>query len=461
MMTSTGQPSSDGLIASSAQRVVVGLGATGLSVARYLAHRGERFAVVDTRAEPPGLAQLRRELPGISVFAGEIPQSLLNAASELIVSPGLAPDLPFLLEAEAAGAAIRGDVDLFARAARAPVVGITGSNAKSTVTALVGAMAAAAGMKVGVGGNLGTPALDLLADDRELYILELSSFQLERSGSLDLAVACVLNLSADHLDRHGNLQRYHQAKHRIFRGCRHAVVNSDDPLTIPPGGDGMQVSAWRLREPDLHGYGVHRDDQGVEWLARGFDNLLPVSEIALAGRHNLANALAAVAIAHSAGLPTAAVLHGLRHFRGLPHRCQLVAERGGVRWIDDSKATNVGAARAAIEGMGRGRNLVLIAGGRGKGGDYTALVGPVSAHCKALLLIGETAGRLARDLGDAVSVQHCTSLRQAVQLAASLAVAGDCVLLSPACASFDMFRDYAQRGDEFAAAVRDLPGEVV
>lgn len=460
MMTSPRHPADDGLIASSAQRVVVGLGATGLSVARYLAHRGERFAVVDTREQPPGLAQLRDEFPQVSVFAGDIPQSLLNAASELVVSPGLAPDLPFLVEAAKAGAQIRGDVDLFAEAAQAPVIGITGSNAKSTVTALVGAMAQAAGSRVGVGGNLGTPALDLLADDRELYVLELSSFQLERSDSLNLAVACVLNVTADHLDRHGSLQRYHQAKHRIFRGCRHAVVNSDDPLTIPPGGDGMQVTAWRPREPDLHGFGVHREDDGSEWLALGFDNLLPVADIALAGRHNLANVLAATAIGHSAGLPMTAILQALRSFAGLPHRCQVVRERNGVRWINDSKATNVGAAQAAIGGLGQGRNLVLIAGGRGKGGDFAALARPVSAHCKAVLLLGETAAQLEADLKGAAPVQHCDSLQQAVQLAASLAAAGDCVLLSPACASFDMFRDYAERGDVFAAAVRELPGGV-
>ena len=458
MMTTAGQPANGGLIASSSRRVVVGLGTTGLSVVRFLANRGERFSVVDTRAEPPGLEQLRRDFPEVSVFAGDIPQSLLNAASELIVSPGLAPDLPFLAEAENAGAIIRGDVDLFAQAAQAPVIGITGSNAKSTVTALVGAMAETAGVNAGVGGNLGTPALDLLADSRELYVLELSSFQLERSGSLDLAVASVLNLTADHLDRHGTLQRYHQAKHRIFRGCRHAVVNSDDPLTIPPGGDGMQATAWRPREPDLHGFGLHRDDQGVEWLSRGFDDLLPVSEIGLAGRHNLANALAAVAIADSAGLPMAAIVQTLRAFRGLPHRCQLVSERDGVRWINDSKATNVGAAQAAIDGMGREHALVLIAGGRGKGGDFKSLSRSVSAHCKAVLLIGETAAQLEADLADAAPLQRCDSLEQAVAVAASLAEAGDCVLLSPACASFDMFRDYTQRGEAFAAAVHDLPG---
>ena len=461
MMTPARQSPDDGIIASSAQRVIVGLGVTGLSVARYLARCGERFAVVDTRPEPAGLAELRAEQPQVAVFCGEIPQSLLNAASQLIVSPGLAPDLPFLSEASASGATVIGDADLFVEAAQAPVIGITGSNAKSTVTALVGAMAEAADMNVGVGGNLGTPALDLLADDRQLYVLELSSFQLERSQSLNLAVACVLNLTSDHLDRHGSMPKYHQAKHRIFRGCRHAVVNSDDPLTIPPGGDGMQVSAWRPREPDLHGFGVHRDDEGVEWLSLGFTDLMPVADLALQGRHNLANALAALAIGRSAGLPMPAMLDALRSFAGLPHRCQLVLERSGVRWINDSKATNVGAAKAAIEGMGIGRNLILIVGGRGKGDDFKALARPVARHCKRVLLLGETAEQLARDLGEAAPVQHCATLDEAVLAAQACAASGDCVLLSPACASFDMFRDYVERGEHFAAAVRSLSGGVL
>jgi UDP-N-acetylmuramoylalanine--D-glutamate ligase len=449
------------LIASNRYRAVVGLGASGLATARYLHRRGEPFVVLDTRREPPGLAALRREMPAVSVFAGELPQSVLDGAFELIVSPGLAPELPFLAAATAAGATLCGDVDLFTEAARAPVLGITGTNAKSTVTALVGAMATAAGRRVAVGGNLGTPALDLLDDDTELYVLELSSFQLERSRSLGLAVACVLNLTPDHLDRHGSMPRYHQAKHRIFHGCQQAVVHSDDPLTIPPLRPDLGVVGWRQREPDLHGFGLRRED-GSEQLAHGFELLLPTAEIAMPGRHNVANALAALAIGHAAGLPREAMVEALRRFRGLPHRCEVVAEAGGVRWINDSKATNVSATFAALEGLGGecdgGGRLLLIAGGRGKGDDYRALRAAVAAHCGAVFTIGEMAPALAEALAGAAPVTACGTLAEAVAAAAAAARTADTVLLSPACASFDQFADYQARGDAFAAAVRDLPG---
>lgn len=452
------QSMSPGLIASSRYHVVVGLGSTGLSVARHLRALGESFVVVDTRAEPPLLEALRAEMPEVRVYAGEMPAQVLAAASELIVSPGLSPEEPWLQTAVSEGASLLGDVDLFMRAAAAPVVGITGSNAKSTVTALVGEMALAAGLDAGIGGNLGTPALELLDPARQLYVLELSSFQLERSLSLGLAVAAVLNISPDHLDRHGSMPRYHQAKHRIFHGARCAVVHSDDPLTIPPQAQGRTQLGWRLREPELHGFGLRRDEQGRQWLAQGFELLLPVDAMAMHGQHNVANALAALAIGHAAGLPMAPMLDVLRSFEGLPHRCAEVAVIDGVRYINDSKATNVGAAEAAIRGLGAGRNLLLIAGGRGKGGDYRALAAPVRAHCRHVLLIGEAAAELAATLADCARCEPCASLEQAVQRAAALAQPGDVVLLSPACASFDMFSGYAQRGDAFAAAVRALPG---
>ena len=445
------------LIASNRYRAVVGLGASGLATARYLHARGEPFVVLDTRPEPPALAALRREMPTVTVFAGELPQTVLDGAFELIVSPGLALELPFLQAATAAGAALCGDVDLFLEAAGAPVVGITGTNAKSTVTALVGAMAEAAGRRVAVGGNLGTPALDLLADDRDLYVLELSSFQLERSRSLGLAVACVLNLTPDHLDRHGSMVRYHQAKHRIFHGCARAVVHSDDPLTIPPQRSDLDVLPWRLREPDLHGFGLRRE-AGVEQLAHGFDCLLPTAALAMPGRHNVANALAALAIGTAAGLPRAAMVDTLRRFRGLPHRCEVVAEVQGVRWINDSKATNVSATKAALSGLGGDGRLLLIAGGRGKGEDLAALRAPVSAHCAAVFTIGESAAALAEALGEDVPVTGCGTLAAAVAAAAAAAGPGDTVLLSPACASFDQFADFEARGEAFRTAVQRLGG---
>mgnify|MGYP001588047408 FL=1 len=447
------------LIASSEHRLVMGLGPTGLSVARYLYARGEIFTVVDTRSDPPGLEELRREMPEVPVFTGDIPDAVLTSASALVVSPGLALDEPIVARAIEAGAEVTGDIDLFAAAATAPVVGITGSNAKSTVTALLGVMAERAGLAAGVGGNLGTPALELLDESCQLYIVELSSFQLERAGNLDLAVAAVLNITPDHLDRHGSMPRYHQAKHRIFRGCSKAVANRDDPLTIPLVDDQVEVISWRMGEPELNGFGLRVID-GVEQLCQGFEPLLPVAELGLAGRHNVANALAAVAIGFAAGLPLPAMLAALRTFAGLEHRCQRVALIDGVQYINDSKATNVGATQAAIEGLGRDHNLWLLAGGVGKGADFSALRQPVQSHCRGVILFGEAAPELAERLAGNVPIMQVQSLAEAVETAAARAQRGDTVLLSPACASFDMFTSYVARGEAFCRLVEALgPGE--
>jgi UDP-N-acetylmuramoylalanine--D-glutamate ligase len=439
----------------SGYRVVVGLGSTGLSCARFLQQRNLPFTVVDTREQPPGLGELRRELPEVAVFTGDYPSELIAGAAEIVVSPGVAMDAPIVLEALAAGVAVVGDIDLFMREAAAPVVGITGSNAKSTVTELLGQMARDAQLNVGVGGNLGTPALDLLSAERELYVLELSSFQLERSRQLGLAVATVLNVSADHLDRHGDLPGYHLAKHRIFQGCNKVVVNRDDPLTMPLVGPGVQVISWGMNEAHGNDFGL-RQENAVEYLCHGATALLPATELQLAGRHNVANALAALALGHSAGLPMQAMLHTLRTFKGLPHRCELVAEIVGVRYVNDSKGTNVGATEAALRGLGGDRNVLLIAGGQGKGADFTVLEPAVTAHCKQLLLMGEDAPLLARALSSAAPVRLVASLEEAVTAAATSATRGDVVLLSPACASFDMFSGYVQRGETFRALVTRL-----
>jgi UDP-N-acetylmuramoylalanine--D-glutamate ligase len=445
-------------VANNEYRVVVGLGATGLSCARFLLQRGLHFAVVDTRAQPPGLAELRREMPGIEVYAGDYPQELIAGAVELIVSPGVAMDASVVVDAVIAGVEVIGDIDLFVREATAPVVGITGSNAKSTVTELLGQMARDAKLNVGVGGNLGTPALELLAPERELYVLELSSFQLERAHRLGLEVATVLNVSADHLDRHGTMPRYRKAKHRIFNGCKKAVVNRDDPLTIPLLSADVDVVSWCMSEPEARGCGL-REDAGVEYLCHGDDLLMPVAELSLAGRHNVANALAAMALGYSVGLPPASMTDTLRTFRGLPHRCELVAEVDGVRYINDSKGTNVGATEAALYGLGGERNVLLIAGGQGKGADFGQLQTAVARHCKLLLLLGEDASLLEQALSRSVPVLRVASLEEAVAAAASRAARGDVVLLSPACASFDMFSGYVERGNTFAARVRDLAEE--
>jgi UDP-N-acetylmuramoylalanine--D-glutamate ligase len=442
-------------IADSEYRVVVGLGTTGLSCARFLSQRGLPFAVVDTRFEPPGLDEFRREMPDVELYTGEYPQAVVTGAAELIVSPGVSMDAGIVEEAAAAGVDVVGDIDLFMREAKAPVVGITGSNAKSTVTELLGQMARDAHLNVGVGGNLGTPALALLAPERELYVLELSSFQLERAHRLGLSVATVLNVSADHLDRHGTLSRYRTAKHRIFGGCQRAVVNRDDALTVPVLDSDVDVVSWCMAEPEAEGFGL-REQAGVEYLSRGQQLLMPVSELSLEGRHNVANALAATALGFCAGLPLDAMMTTLRTFKGLPHRCELVAEIDGVRYVNDSKGTNVGATEAALNGLGGANNVLLIAGGQGKGADFAQLQQAAERHCKLLILLGEDAPLLEQALHSSAPVLMVSSLAEAVAAAAAQAVRGDVVLLSPACASFDMFTGYVERGNTFAAHVRAL-----
>jgi UDP-N-acetylmuramoylalanine--D-glutamate ligase len=447
------------LIASTNNRVIVGLGATGLSCARYLHGTGARFCVVDTREQPPGLEELRTQMPEVPVFVGDYPQDIITGAAELVVSPGVALDQPVVALAREAGVGVVGDIDLFMREAQAPVIGITGSNAKSTVTELLGRMARDAGLDAGVGGNLGTPALDLLAPGRELYVLELSSFQLERAGTLGLSVAAVLNISADHLDRHGSMPAYHQAKHRIFRGCQAAVVNRDDPLTVPLVPREVEVVGWRMGEPEPGDYGLRIVD-GREFLCRGFEALLSVDELSLPGRHNVANALAALALGNCAGLSVQVMTGTLKTFPGLPHRCEPIGDVDGVRYVNDSKGTNVGATEAALQGLGGERDIVLIAGGQGKGADFNVLREAVARHCRRVVLIGEDAMKLEQALRGAVDTVRASSMADAVNKAAAAARPGDTVLLSPACASFDMFSGYEERGEAFCAAVAAHKGGV-
>lgn len=445
------------LIASDQFRIVVGLGKSGLSLVRFLARQGLPFAVVDSRANPPELATLREQFPQVEVRCGELDVEFLCRAAELLVSPGMALATPALQQAAARGVKMSGDIELFARYAKAPIIAITGSNAKSTVTTLVGEMAVAAGKHVAVGGNLGTPALELLADDVELYVLELSSFQLETTANLNAAVATVLNISEDHMDRYSGLPAYHQAKHRIFRGAKHVVINRQDALSRPLLNEGVTSSTFGLNKPDFKTFGIIAQDD-EKYLAYQFDTLINVRELKIRGAHNQANALAALALGHAAGLPFAPMLAALRDFTGLEHRCQWLRELHGVNYYDDSKATNVGAALAAIEGLGTdiGGKLLLVAGGDGKGADFSALRAPVAAHCRAVILLGRDAELLASALGDSVPLLRVKTLEEAVQRAAELAQSGDAVLLSPACASLDMFKNYEQRGQLFAAAVQEL-----
>ncbi|MEM8490899.1 MAG: UDP-N-acetylmuramoyl-L-alanine--D-glutamate ligase [Pseudomonadota bacterium] len=438
-----------------AQTVVVGLGVTGLSVARHLQRVGRPFTIVDSRENPPELEVFQREMPGVPLFFGAQAYAAIEGAADLIVSPGIALSEPWIQHAVDGGSRIRGDIDLFTEAAQAPVVGITGSNAKSTVTALLGAMAAHAGRKVGVGGNIGTPALDTLAQERQLYVTELSSFQLERSGELALDVATILNVSPDHLDRHASLSAYVEAKRRIFLGARCVVFNPEIPGTVPPSPMSTPSIIWRMSEPAGEEFGL-REIAGQTWLMNGVQPLLATQELALPGRHNQANALAALALGTAAHLPLESMLEVLRSFKGLSHRCELIAEEFGVRWINDSKATNVGATLAAIEGFGDPHALILIAGGQGKGADFSPLADAIGRYCRHVLLFGEAAQEIGEHLRDAVDVTLCIDLAEAVVNAQAQVLRGDTVLFSPACASFDQFANFVERGEAFRTLVGRL-----
>jgi UDP-N-acetylmuramoylalanine--D-glutamate ligase len=454
-----------------AAAVIVGLGRTGFSCARYLAKRGWRVAVTDTRPAPPALAQLLALDAGIEVRLGALDPRLLESALCVVVSPGVSLADPFFIEARRRGLEIVGDIELFARAADAPVVGITGTNGKSTVTTLLGRMAQRAGLRVRVGGNLGEPALDLLdADDprvraargdteakspeaAQLYILELSSFQLETTHSLDLVAAAVLNVSADHLDRYASLEAYAAAKARIFTRCDTAVINLDDPLVAKMPAPGQRALSFSLRATIGADYAL-ATSANEWWLTRRGMPLLQVAEMKLGGAHNAANALAALALGEALDLPLAAMIAELRGFAGLPHRSQWIAQVRGVTYINDSKGTNVGATVAAVGGMEA--PVVLIAGGEGKNQDFTPLGTALRGKLRHAVLIGRAADELARVLKDVCTVERCASLEEAVRAAARSAQPGDAVLLSPACASLDMFTDYAQRGAVFVQAVREL-----
>jgi len=443
------------LIATDTRQALVGIGLTGQSVVRHMRRAGRSLTVFDSRVQPPGLAAFRRAFPDLEVRLGEPDPAELARFSDLILSPGIDPATPWLAAAQAGATRILGDIELFVQAAQAPIAAITGSNAKSTVTCLLGEMAAAAGRRVAVGGNLGPAALDLLDEAVELYVLELSSFQLELVGSLGAEVATVLNMSADHLDRYPSMIEYHAAKQRIYRRARHLVYNRDDPLTEPLAGTQQKRVSFGSGPPDLGDFGL-READGEVWLMRGNEKLLAESEVRLKGRHNLCNLLAGLALGSCCGLALEPMLAVARRFAGLPHRAQVLAERAGVLWVDDSKATNVGATGAALAGFGRGKNILLIAGGQTKGQSFAPLRAAVERHVKRLILMGEGAAQLEAELAGAAEAVRVEDLAAAVRVAARGAARGDCVLLSPACASLDMFASFAERGERFAREVEVL-----
>lgn len=448
--------------------LVVGLGLSGRAICRHLARQGVPFRVADTRVAPPGLAAFRAEHPGVAVHCGPLTGLDLAAVEEVVLSPGVDPRTPGLeglaeQRHPASGEPrLVGEIALFRRACAAPVAAVTGSNAKSTVTTLLGEMAREAGRRVAVGGNLGTPALDLLAEapDAELFVLELSSFQLETTPRLAAETAAFLNLSEDHLDRHGDMAGYRAAKLAIFRGARHGVVNAEEPLTWPETPL-PALDRFTTTEPGPGEWGIARRDGG-DWLMHGETPLMPAQRLRLAGRHNQANALAALAMGTRLGLGRDAMTAVLERFPGLPHRGETVATLDGVRWINDSKGTNVGATLAAIAGLGPtldGR-VVLLAGGMGKGADFAPLAGPLARYGREAILFGADAGRLETALQGRVAVTRVADLEAAMQRARQVARAGDAVLLSPACASLDQFANYQARGEAFRRWVEQQQREV-
>jgi UDP-N-acetylmuramoylalanine--D-glutamate ligase len=435
--------------------VIVGMGRTGLSVARHLQRCGYSLAVTDSRPSPPELDGVKALGASIVTRTGGFDARLLETADLVVTSPGVPLDDPFFVQARARGLDIVGDIELFSRAADAPVVGITGTNGKSTVTTLLGRMAERAGVRVRVGGNLGQPALDLL--DRgptDLYVLELSSFQLDTTHSLKLKTAVVLNVSADHMDRYATLDHYAASKARIYSNCETAVVNADEPEVAKMPRPGQRVLAFGLERADVDFGLVTPAGSTDAWLARRGAPLLPLTALRIPGRHNAANALATLALGDALRLPLAPMLDELREFTGLPHRAQWVAEIGGVKYINDSKGTNVGATLAAVGGMSG--PLVVIAGGDGKGQDFTPLAPAFRGKVRTAILLGRDAGLIETALAGICHTARVATMEEAVRAAARFAQPGDTVLLSPACSSLDMFRDYAQRGSVFAAAVKDL-----
>ena len=435
--------------------LVLGLGDSGLSAARWVQQQGGAARVADTRTDPPRASDYAGELR-----TGTFTEALLEGVDLVCISPGLSLREPVVQAAVAIGVPVVGDIELFAWHVRSDpasrVLAVTGTNGKTTVTALTGHLLRAAGIECEVAGNIGPAALDALMRRRApaaAWVLELSSYQLETTWSLAPDAATVLNLSEDHLDRYAGLEDYGAAKARIFQGEGVQVLNRDDPRSISMGLAGREQVTFGLGAPGAEGdWGVADGE-----IHEGALPLLPLSELQIHGAHNAANALAACALARSLGASREALAQGLRTFRGLPHRLQLVAERGGVAWYDDSKGTNVGATVAALQGLGR--PALLIAGGEGKGQDFAPLVPAVAAHARHVLLIGRDAPLIERTLAaSGVPLERCATLEEAVARAGQLARAGDAVLLSPACASFDMFRDYRHRGEVFAAAVQALGG---
>ena len=461
------------LIASDQKRLIIGMGQTGLSCARFLVAKGMSFDLCDTRELLPNQTAIEAEFPQCKIFSGELDAEILAQYHELIVSPGIAIAEPAIVSALKQGSHVRGDVDIFAEYVTKPVIGITGSNGKSTVTTLVGEILVAAGHKPAICGNIGIPVLDVLLNDDnyQCYVVELSSFQLETTHHLAAEVACVLNLSEDHMDRYDSMMAYHQAKHRIFQGCRSIVINREDTLTqplvssaMPKKSFGLQMAENNVAAKNQYSIAQIKTVEGLqaEYLMFEQQPIFPVAELKIKGRHNQLNALAAIALIES--LPSELKVSAdqlqqvLSNFTGLPHRCSWIAEHNNIEYFNDSKGTNVGSTLAAIEGLAspNGKNIILIAGGVGKDQDFEPLADACRLSVKQILLFGRDAKLIAEDIASSCELNIVETLEQALAQAQKLANAGDIILFSPACASFDQFANYIARGEAFEQLVTKM-----
>jgi len=437
--------------------VIVGLGKTGLSCFRYLSNQGLNVAITDSREEPPELLELRAEFESASVYLGQINEQVLLASDQIILSPGVSLDDKSIKLSIENNIPVFGDIELFCQKAQAPIIAVSGSNGKSTVTTIVAEMTRLAGLKTYVGGNIGIPALDLLSDSSpDLYVLELSSFQLETTYSLNAHASVVLNVSPDHMDRYSSLKDYANTKKRIYSGQGLMVLNKDEEYIHSIMDSKRDTIYFSLGAPEGENFGLINHNNEV-WLSQGNEKIINKNQLKIKGEHNISNALAAMALAGAVNVPTNIMADVLKNFTGLEHRCQLVREIDNVSWYNDSKATNVGACIASITGLCELGNIILIAGGDSKGADLSGLNPIVKKYIKRVFLFGIDANKLADVMGSDVDKEFVNNMNEAVKGASKIADPDDIVLLAPACSSLDMYKNYQQRGDAFISAIDALP----
>lgn len=436
--------------------VIVGLGKTGLSCFRYLSNQGLNVAITDSREEPPELLELKAEFESASVYLGQINEQVLLASDQIILSPGVSLDNKSIKLSIENNIPVFGDIELFCQKAQAPIIAVSGSNGKSTVTTIVAEMTRLAGLKTYVGGNIGIPALDLLSDSTpDLYVLELSSFQLETTYSLNAHASVVLNVSPDHMDRYSSLKDYVNTKKRIYSGQGLMVLNKDEEYIHSIIDNKRDTIYFSLGAPEGENFGLINHNNEV-WLSQGNEKIINKNQLKIKGEHNISNALAAMALAGAVNVPTNIMADVLKNFTGLEHRCQLVREIDNVSWYNDSKATNVGACIASITGLCELGNIILIAGGDSKGADLSGLNPIVKKYIKRVFLFGIDANKLADVMGSDVDKEFVNNMNEAVKGASKIADSDDIVLLAPACSSLDMYKNYQQRGDAFISAIDAL-----